>query len=149
MSALTFTAVLTAVLVVGGNKYISVADKDEDISAFNFFSSNKAEVVDVQFIEVKNIVITLNSEGRYERYLQLELALAAHSDDEVKKAESIIPAIRSATVKALSSRDYAEVRAMTIEQIHDQLMIEYRKTLGELKIKVPFDNVVISKLVFQ
>lgn len=124
--------------------------RKEERSWFDrFFDDDDDDADDIRFVEIKNIVITLNGAGGAEHYMQLELALTALGDENAKISSTIIPALRGATVNILSNRDYKEVRAMSVEQLRIVLIKEFQKTLFQLNIKAPFNDVVISRLVFQ
>ncbi|CNI12294.1 MULTISPECIES: flagellar basal body-associated FliL family protein [Yersinia] len=110
----------------------------------SFVRGNKA----VQFVEIKNIIITLK-DNKSERYLQLELGLATGDDNDVKKVIAMVPAIQSATVNLLSNMDYQVVRNTSIVDLRRQLMGEYKKDFEKLNAPMPFDDVVISRMVFQ
>ncbi|WP_342221737.1 flagellar basal body-associated FliL family protein [Candidatus Fukatsuia endosymbiont of Tuberolachnus salignus] len=113
--------------------------------AKNFVRGNKA----VQFVEIKNMVITLKNIDQDERYMLLELGIATGDDDDIKKVNALTPAIRGATVNLLSGMNYREVRDLTIADLRQSLMSEYQKNFNQLKVPMPFDDVVISKMVFQ
>ncbi|MGL4859444.1 MAG: flagellar basal body-associated FliL family protein [Enterobacteriaceae bacterium] len=157
--ALLVTASLTAVLVIWGySTFVKQeldpgvrAEQSADIEREPLFSRKKTDrqAKEVKFVEVGNIIVTLKGDGRRERYMQLELALAAYDEEEVKKCESIIPALRGATLLVLSNRDYSEVREMPIKELREALLKAFEETLGKFGSKVYFHDLVISKLVFQ
>lgn len=102
------------------------------------------------FIEVKNLVITLQGEGGRERYMLLDLVLVVHGEEQSSKAEAFLPAVRGATVALLNNQPYSEVRARPIMELHDQLMKRYHQESSQLGFApLPFDDVMISKMVFQ
>ncbi|EEP95202.1 Lateral flagellar basal body-associated protein [Yersinia aldovae ATCC 35236] len=94
------------------------------------------------------MIITLD-DNKSERYLQLELGIATGDDDDVKRVIAMVPVIRAATVSLLSNRDYQTVRQISITDLRRQLMDEYRKEFEYLNSEMPFDGVVISRMVFQ
>ncbi|AOF13791.1 putative flagellar biogenesis protein [Yersinia enterocolitica] len=102
----------------------------------------------VQFVEIKNMIITLK-DHKTERYLQLELGVATGDDNDIKKVVAMVPVIQAATVSLLSSMDYQAVRQTSIVDIRRQLMNEYKKDFEKLNAPMPFDDVVISRMVFQ
>ncbi|ADZ43757.1 TPA: flagellar basal body-associated FliL family protein [Yersinia enterocolitica] len=102
----------------------------------------------VQFVEIKNMIITLK-DNKTERYLQLELGVATGDDNDIKKVVAMVPVIQAATVSLLSSMDYQAVRQTSIVDIRRQLMNEYKKDFEKLNAPMPFDDVVISRMVFQ
>lgn len=102
----------------------------------------------VQFVEIKNMIITLK-DNKSERYLQLELGIATGDNNDVKKVIAMVPVIQSATVNLLSNMDYQAVRNTSIIDLRRQLMSEYKKDFESLNVPMPFDDVVISRMVFQ
>ncbi|CNH04539.1 putative flagellar biogenesis protein [Yersinia thracica] len=102
----------------------------------------------VQFVEIKNMIITLK-DTKTERYLQLELGVATGDDDDIKKVIAMVPVIQSATVNLFSHMDYQVVRNTSIVDLRRQLMNEYKKDFEKLNAPMPFDDVVISRMVFQ
>lgn len=111
------------------------------------FASDKAQPV--IFVEINNIVINLKSDGTRDRYMLLELAFIHHDDAASKVTESLSPAIRGTTVALLSEKEYDEVRQLSVQQLHDQLMAAYRQRFKELNTPLPFSDVVISKMLLQ
>lgn len=140
--AATFAAVLT----VMGTHLLSQDEHKRSIIS-DFFSSSKESVV--EFVEIKNVVVTLKSPGDSERYLLLELALTTDSAADTSRAEEMSPAIRGATVNALSAMDYDAVREMSVEALRDKLMNAYTARFESLNTRMPFKDVIISKMVFQ
>jgi flagellar FliL protein len=112
------------------------------------FSSSEEET-QVLFVEINNIMITLKNDGGKERYMLLELALTAATEDAVKQTEMMIPAIRGATVALLTEKDYALVRTLSVNDLHDELMNAYRERFKQLKNEMPFNDVIISKMLLQ
>ncbi|UGS41810.1 flagellar basal body-associated FliL family protein [Pseudocitrobacter corydidari] len=139
------TAVLAAGLTVVGTHLLR---SDESANALTkLFSSSKTQAV--EFVEIKNLVITLKGSNRTERYLLLELNLATSSPENTRKSEEMIPAIRGATVSLLSDMEYSAVRALTVNELHNKLKAAYDARFSSLNMTVPFDDVIISKMVFQ
>ncbi|MGB7800207.1 flagellar basal body-associated FliL family protein [Buttiauxella sp.] len=112
------------------------------------FASTEEET-QVLFVEISNIIITLKSDGGKERYMLLELALTAATEDAVKQTEMMIPAIRGATVALLTEKDYALVRTLSVNDLHDELLTAYRERFRQLKTQMPFNDVIISKMLLQ
>ncbi|MCV2534247.1 flagellar basal body-associated FliL family protein [Enterobacter wuhouensis] len=139
-------AIFAAVLTVLGTHLLS-QDEGKLSAISSMFSST--EESSVEFVEIKNVVVTLKSHGDSERYLLLELALATHSANDTRRAEELSPAIRGATVNLLSSMEYDTVRAMSVELLHDKLMQAYEERFQSLNTRMPFKDVIISKMVFQ
>jgi flagellar FliL protein len=140
--AAAFAAVLT---IVG--THVLTKEEGESGMLTSLFSSS--DVKHVEFVEIKNVVITLQSNGSKERYLLLELALAADEPREVQLINDMSPAIRGATVSLLSDMDYETVRGMSVSDLKKRLMTAYTERFKSLNSKIPFRDVIISKMVFQ
>ena len=140
--AAAFAAVLT---IVG--THVLTKEKGESGMLTSLFSSS--DVKHVEFVEIKNVVITLQSNGSKERYLLLELALAADEPRDVQLINDMSPAIRGATVSLLSDMDYETVRGMSVSDLKKRLMTAYTERFKSLNSKIPFRDVIISKMVFQ
>ncbi|WP_368543873.1 flagellar basal body-associated FliL family protein [Enterobacter soli] len=139
-------AIVAAALTVFGTHMLS-QDEGKRLAFSSLFSSS--EESSVEFVEIKNVVITLKSHRDAERYLLLELALAANSASDAQRAEEMSPAIRGATVNLLSSMEYDAVRDMSVELLRDKLMEAYAQRFESLNTRMPFKDVIISKMVFQ
>lgn len=138
-------AVVAAGLAVVGTHALREDTNLSSIAAL-FKSSDEGAV---EFVEIKNVVITLKSTSSKERYLLLELALTTDNPKETKRTEDMIPAIRGATVSLLSDMDYDAVRAMSVVELRDRLMVAYEARFKSLRSTTPFKDVIISKMVFQ
>ncbi|MEL4870042.1 flagellar basal body-associated FliL family protein [Pantoea agglomerans] len=139
-------AIFAAVLTVLGTHLLSQDEGKRSIVSSLFSSTEESSV---EFVEIKNVVITLKSHRDAERYLLLELALAADSAADARRAEELSPAIRGATVNLLSAMDYDAVRGMNVELLRDRLIQAYTDRFKSLNTRMPFKDVIISKMVFQ
>lgn len=153
-----FTSVLTAVLTVVATDRFSKPAQVNEISApelptswqkfKNVFSFAEAET-QVLFVEISNIVITLKNDGGKERYLLLELALTTSTEDTMKQTEMMIPAIRGSTVALLTEKDYSVIRSLAVNDLRNELMTAYQERFKQLKTPMPFNDVIISKMLLQ
>ncbi|AIR04322.1 flagellar biogenesis protein [Cedecea neteri] len=139
-------AAFAAVLTIVGTHVLTKEDGASGMLTSLFSSS---DVKHVEFVEIKNVVITLQSNGSKERYLLLELALAADEPRDVQLINDMSPAIRGATVSLLSDMDYETVRGMSVSDLKKRLMTAYTERFKSLNSKIPFRDVIISKMVFQ
>ncbi|AJZ88540.1 flagellar basal body-associated FliL family protein [Cedecea neteri] len=139
-------AAFAAVLTIVGTHVLS---RDEGGSGMltSLFSSTDEQRV--EFVEIKNVVITLQSNGSKERYLLLELALATNDPGSVQRINDMSPAVRGATVSLLSDMHYDRVRAMSVSELKAELMKAYGERFRSLNSTIPFQDVIISKMVFQ
>lgn len=158
MAIAIFISVLTAGLAVMGTQYLSAPPSGEEtaesghssaVGKITSFFSRAEEERPLLFVEIKNIVVTLRSEGDRERYMLLELALTAADEEAVQRTELMLPAIRGATVALLSDMDYHEVRALRVADMHDKLMEAYSDRFKQLNNVLPFNDVIISKMLLQ
>ncbi|QKJ85649.1 Flagellar protein FliL [Paramixta manurensis] len=141
-------AVVTAALVIFGGAWVNGgATSSGAKSVFSLLGSEKK--TDPQFVEIKNMVITLKNDNGRERYLLLELTLDAEDKEQMKRVENYIPVIRSVTVDALSAMTYSEVRHQSVAELRALLMQNYQAAFARNNIKPPFEKVLISKMVFQ
>ncbi len=135
---------LVAVAVIYHDVIFEKLNSKPVVISKSFVRGNKS----VQFVEIKNMIITLK-DTKAERYLQLELGMATGDDNDIKKVIAMVPVIQSATVNLLSNMDYQAVRNTSIVDLRRQLMNEYKKDFEKLNEPMPFDDVVISRMVFQ
>lgn len=132
------------VILFGGNTLWMKLNRELVTASKSFVRGDKI----VQFVEIKNMVITLD-DNKSERYLQLELGIATGDDDDIKRVIAMLPAIRAATVNLLTNSDYQAIRQMSITDLRRELMNEYKKEFEYLNSEIPFDGVVISQMVFR
>lgn len=140
-------AVLAAVLAVMGNHILAQPENGVGDKISKMLSADSEATV--EFVEIKNVVITLKSDNKKERYLLLELALATSDGKETARTEAMVPAIRGATVSLLSDMEYSHIRGMNVVELREQLMAAYVTKFKALNTGVPFHDVIISKMVFQ
>ena len=76
-------AIFAAVLTVLGTHLLSQDEGKRSLISSLFSSSEESSV---EFVEIKNVVITLKSHRDAERYLLLELALTANSAGDARRA---------------------------------------------------------------
>lgn len=140
------TAALVAIMLIFSQRYL-LNDNNNAKAAPLFF--NRDTPYKTSFVEVKNIVINLkNYEGR-ERYVLLELALSTTTPKNKTLTMEDLPAVRSSTVNLLSNADFQEIHNLPISELRRRLMEAYQRDLQTMNIQVPFENVIISKIVFQ
>ncbi|RPH29432.1 flagellar basal body-associated FliL family protein [Buttiauxella warmboldiae] len=152
------SAVLAAVMAVVGAQHFAqaasanAATTPQTQSAWQKFThmfSSAEEETQVLFVEINNIMVSLKNDGGQARYMLLELALTAKTEEAVKQTEMMIPAIRGATVALLTEKDYSLVRTLSVNDLHDELMGAYQARFKQLNSRIPFDDVIISKMLLQ
>ncbi len=146
LAMMLVSSVLTATLVVAGTELITPSQHEEKSSSlFSLFQKKEPETK-LLYLEVKNQVITLKGNGMKERYLLLDLAYVAHSDENFKATEHNLPKLKSVLVSMFSGMEYDTVRTMSADDIRLQMMARYEGVFGKSQ---PFADVMISKMVFQ
>lgn len=141
------TAIITFALTVTGMNMLRTSDEKASGTGSSLFSSSKSR--SVAFVEIKNMVVTLKGSADEERYLLLEINLTTADEKQKQMAESLTPALRGATVSLLSAMDYHTVREMSIAELREKLMTAYRAKFDSMRIPPPFEDVIISKILFQ
>lgn len=136
---------LTAVITIFGTQMLN--KKGADTSMFTSKEKESEEVK--KFIEVKNILVSVNSEMQEQHYMLIDLAFAATDDEGEKKINDMAPAIRGATVALISSMNYEELRALSMDAMRQKLQAEYTICFKKLHTATPFTDVIISKMVYQ
>ncbi len=141
------TAICTSALTVAGMQMLRADNKTGESALSGMFSESKSP--SVEFVEIKNMVITLKGSDEEERYLLLEINLATATEKQKHLVEGMIPALRGATVTLLSAMDYHTVREMSVSDLREKLQGAYSAKFASLKIPQPFEDVIISKMLFQ
>lgn len=62
---------------------------------------------------------------------------------------ALLPAVRSSTVDLLSNLDFKTIHDLSIPELRKKMMAAYERDFTTLDITMPFDNVIISKIVYQ
>ncbi len=138
-------SLLTAALVVAGTRYFKSSSDTEEKPAFSLFKKKEKEV-QVSYVEQKNLLITLKGNASKERYLMLDLAFVTNNDDEAMRTEHSMPRIKFVVVEMFSGMEYSAARAMSVEEMRMQMMTRFEGAFGP---KLPFQDVMIAKMVFQ
>ncbi|EIC83883.1 flagellar basal body-associated protein FliL [Serratia sp. M24T3] len=142
-----FSALLAAIVADILITYVNPLILQNDQA--NLTKVNHKGQKDIHFVEVKNIIITLQSSEGRERYLLLELALSTDSEANMNRTTALLPAVRSSTVDLLSNLDFKTIHDLSIPELRKKMMAAYERDFTTLDITMPFDNVIISKIVYQ
>lgn len=150
----TFSASIAGLMMFFvGTKTVSTQKPGDEVTLASLFGS--PEMKEIHFVTANNIIITLNSEGQgnrtngYENYLLLDLALSAKSTENAKRVENALPLIKSSTVNLLTNMKYSDLRNISVSQLREKLLAEYKKAYEDRGMTVTFDDVLINKMVFQ
>lgn len=142
--------IVASTLSILGHKALAKADENgESFTLSSWFQKSDAVNAQVHFINVPNIMITLNGSGRNKHYLLLDLVLLVKDDGDISRVEQSLPLIKSATVHLLTNKDFQVLSNESLVDLRQSLLNEYQKEYALLKMTVPFYDVMISKLVFQ
>ena len=141
------TAMLMAGLAIVGNHYLFMGEASGRPFLSAMFSSSPQEPI--EFVEIKDILITLKSDNQAERYLLLELNLVTNGPEDTQQVQDILPVVRGATVSLLYDQDYDEVRAISVNELHNMLMEACAVRFRNMNMNIPFRDIIISKMIFQ
>jgi len=146
------TLILTVVIVIlaligGASWWLLTHNTATNKGTTSWFASTPPQA---SFIEVKDLVITLQAEEHRPRYLLVDVVLVVRGEEQSAQAEAFEPAVRSATVALLNNQPFDDVRARTTQELHDQLLKRYQQVAQQLGLQsLPFEDIMISKMVFQ
>ncbi|MBT0725197.1 hypothetical protein HH682_12370 [Rosenbergiella sp. S61] len=142
--------VILLALIGGGGWWLMshhTEDKKGTEGIGSWFTSKPPQA---SFIEIKDLVITLQAEENRPRYLLLDVVLVVRGEEQSTQSQAFEPAVRSATVALLNNQPFDDVRSRTLLTLHDQLLKRYRDEAAHLGFQaLPFDDIMISKMVFQ
>ena|GEM_PF-2082741 len=102
------------------------------------------------FKNLERFVISL--EGQSARhYLVLEMSLVTHDPDQLQTFEEVNPLLRNAAVELFGKRSYEDtvVALQQVEQLQQQVLDKFRKTLEAYGYKQALDKVLFTKVVLQ
>lgn len=140
-------SVLTAIITIYGTQML--ARNGVDITKSDGLFSSKKESKPQKFIEVKNVVVTLQTTAHQQHYLQMDLAFATSDEEGQKEVNELSPVLRGTTVTLLSAMDYDALREMPMDTLRQKLLAAYTARFIKLQTEKPFTDVIISKMVYQ
>ncbi|WMI97613.1 flagellar basal body-associated FliL family protein [Pseudomonas chlororaphis subsp. aurantiaca] len=100
------------------------------------------------FYPIDKIVVNLPGENR-ENYFLLDLALQTNSKAKAATLKQIEPMLRNAVIGSLSLLKFSDLRVMPIVDLQVRLESDLRKGFTAKGLDVPFDGVLVSKLLVQ
>lgn len=100
------------------------------------------------FHPVDKVVVSLAGEGR-EHYLVFDLVLQANVETDKKKLEQIDPMVRNSAVAHFTSMKFQELRGQAIPQLQTALEAAVLNDFSARNLLVPFEHVLISKMIVQ
>lgn len=139
-------AISTSALSLAGYYFLNNANIEGGSNRRAVIESREKEL---SFVEIKNLIVTLKDTSGIERYLLLELAFITREPTAAKMLTELSPVIRGTTVNLLTGMTYNDVRLMSVATLRDKLNSAYREQFRSLNNNISFDEVIISKMVFQ
>lgn len=106
------------------------------------------ESAEYLFVPVEKIIVSSRGEDR-EHYFVIDLVLQAKAEQERKKLESVAPMVRSSVVANLTPEKFEVLRAMPIGEVQTRLEKAVIDDFAARKVVVPFEHVMLSKMIVQ
>ncbi|WP_448678639.1 flagellar basal body-associated FliL family protein [Pseudomonas nicosulfuronedens] len=106
------------------------------------------ESAEYLFVPVEKIIVSSRGEDR-EHYFVIDLVLQAKAEQERKKLESVAPMVRSSVVANLTPEKFEVLRAMPIGEVQTRLEKAVIDDFAARKVVVPFEHVLLSKMIVQ
>ncbi|MDG9852519.1 flagellar basal body-associated protein FliL [Pseudomonas nitroreducens] len=106
------------------------------------------ESAEYLFVPVEKIIVSSRGEDR-EHYFVIDLVLQARAEQERKKLESVAPMVRSSVVANLTPEKFEVLRAMPIGEVQTRLEKAVIDDFAARKVVVPFEHVLLSKMIVQ
>lgn len=101
------------------------------------------------FVSLQESIVTLHANDGSDHYMSAELVMVVANDKESEEVKQQEPLYQSIAVERLSEMKYEEVRGMKISEIRKIISASLEKELKNLKIKAPYKDVLVKKVVFQ
>jgi len=106
------------------------------------------ETVAYEFYPVSKVIVGVRGKNR-EHYFVLDLALQARHTDEPRDFADVEPLVRNSVVSYLSNFSFDELRALKIVELQDRLEEALFADFATQRAAVPFEHVLINKLIVQ
>ena len=111
-------------------------------------TEEEQESAEYLFVPVEKIIVSSRGEDR-EHYFVIDLVLQAKAEQERKKLESVAPMVRSSVVANLTPEKFEVLRAMPIGEVQTRLEKAVIYDFAARKVVVPFEHVLLSKMIVQ
>jgi flagellar FliL protein len=111
-------------------------------------AKEEEESAEYLFVPVEKIIVSSRGEDR-EHYFVIDLVLQAKAEQERKKLESVAPMVRSSVVANLTPEKFEVLRAMPIGDVQTRLEKAVIDDFAARKVVVPFEHVMLSKMIVQ
>jgi len=125
----------------------ATAASDKDV-AREEAKEEEQESAEYLFVPVEKIIVSSRGEDR-EHYFVIDLVLQAKAEQERKKLESVAPMVRSSVVANLTPEKFEVLRAMPIGEVQARLEKAVIDDFAARKVVVPFEHVMLSKMIVQ
>ncbi len=124
------------------------AASDKDGGKEDAQEEQEQESAEYLFVPVEKIIVSSRGEDR-EHYFVIDLVLQAKAEQERKKLESVAPMVRSSVVANLTPEKFEVLRAMPISEVQARLEKAVIDDFAARKVVVPFEHVMLSKMIVQ
>ncbi|GEM_PF-150808 len=124
------------------------AASDKDGGKEDAQAEEEQESAEYLFVPVEKIIVSSRGEDR-EHYFVIDLVLQAKAEQERKKLESVAPMVRSSVVANLTPEKFEVLRAMPISEVQARLEKAVIDDFAARKVVVPFEHVMLSKMIVQ
>lgn len=116
--------------------------------SFKDFFGGADKPKDFDFYTVEKIIIGVPGEEK-QHYFILDLVLQAEPGADKKRINNVLPAVRSAVVSYLSDKTYDGIRYRPFHVLQAELEAAILRDFSHKNIAVPFEHVLVSKLIAQ
>lgn len=110
--------------------------------------AEEEESAEYLFVPVEKIIVSSRGEDR-EHYFVIDLVLQSKADQDRKKLESVAPMVRSSVVSNLTPEKFETLRALPIGEVQARLEKAVIDDFTARKVVVPFEHVLLSKMIVQ
>ncbi|OMG62611.1 flagellar basal body-associated FliL family protein [Stutzerimonas balearica] len=107
-----------------------------------------AETVEYEFYAVPKVIVSVRGDNR-EHYFVLDLALQARLAEEPRNFEQVEPLVRNSVVSYLSGYRFDELRTLKIAELQSRLEKALFDDFASQQAAVPFEHVLVNKLIVQ
>lgn len=101
-----------------------------------------------EFFPIEKIIVSVREGGR-EHYFVLDLILQTEEPAQSRRLERIEPLVRNSVVSYLSTLQFEELRALSINQLQARLEQALFDDFASKNAETPFEQVLVSKLIVQ
>ncbi|MCF7200613.1 flagellar basal body-associated FliL family protein [Pseudomonas oligotrophica] len=107
-----------------------------------------AEPLEYEFYAVPKVIVSVRGDNR-EHYFVLDLALQAQRAEEPRDFAQVEPLVRNSVVSYLSGFGFQELRELKIAELQARLEQALFADFASKQAAVPFEHVLVNKLIVQ